>query len=384
MSTFPFIDLNPNVSSAARTNQLDVESIQEAVEATDSAEMDIEVAREYIRNSGLSPKSIENSQKELYRFLAWCRKESKKTLSQLNLGDLNAYKEFLQNPPPHWISKTKWPRNDPRYRPLTNALSDASLGQAIIAVKALLAFAEQTGYLKNNPAALLRHVRLPAWSGVTRYLTPGAVALAIETVSRRPSRPAQFLRRRERDRFLLLAYVHTGARLNEIVGATMGAIYFERHAHWWFDLAGRGKKPRRVPVPDDVIDAFRRYREAFGLSSYPERGDPMPLVLSSRKRVTTSVTDEAASEAIKGIFSEAADVAAQAGNVDTADLLRQASAHWLRHSMLVKHVNNGVQLKTLQETAGHVSLQTTASYLLKTDNERHAEIIASTMNKEQR
>ena len=41
------------------------------------------------------------------------------------------------------------------------------------------------------------------------------------------------------------------------------------------------------------------------------------------------------------------------------------------------HANNGVQLKTLQETAGHASIATTAAYLHKTDNERHDEILAS-------
>jgi site-specific recombinase XerD len=57
--------------------------------------------------------------------------------------------------------------------------------------------------------------------------------------------------------------------------------------------------------------------------------------------------------------------------------LRQASAHWLRHSMLTNHANNGVQLKTLQDTAGHANIATTAAYLHKTDNERYDEIIAS-------
>jgi site-specific recombinase XerD len=57
--------------------------------------------------------------------------------------------------------------------------------------------------------------------------------------------------------------------------------------------------------------------------------------------------------------------------------LRQASAHWLRHSMLTNHANNGVQLKTLQETAGHASIATTAAYLHKTDNQRHDELLAS-------
>jgi integrase/recombinase XerD len=65
------------------------------------------------------------------------------------------------------------------------------------------------------------------------------------------------------------------------------------------------------------------------------------------------------------------------GDLDSAAALRQASAHWLRHSMLTNHANNGVQLKTLQDTAGHASIVTTAAYLHKSDLERHDEIMAS-------
>jgi site-specific recombinase XerD len=45
--------------------------------------------------------------------------------------------------------------------------------------------------------------------------------------------------------------------------------------------------------------------------------------------------------------------------------------------MLTNHANNGVQLKTLQDTAGHASIATTAAYLHKTDNERYDEIVGS-------
>ena len=63
------------------------------------------------------------------------------------------------------------------------------------------------------------------------------------------------------------------------------------------------------------------------------------------------------------------------GDGDSAAMLRQASPHWLRHSMLTNHANSGVQLKTLQDTAGHANIATTAGYLHKTDRERHDEIL---------
>jgi len=383
MTTFFPIDLEPRQSGApdAPSGRLDVKMFRVADDPITEAQNDAEIAREFIGNGELRPKSIANSQKELFRFLTWCREEAKKTLSQLNVADLNAYKEFLRNPPPDWISSTKWPRSDPRYRPFSGPLSDPSRRQAMIAVKGLLAFAEQTGYLRRNPAALVRNVRTPIASRVTRYLTQEAIALALDTVSKRvPDSPAA-LRRRERDRFLLIAFAHTGARLNEIVSANMGAVYTEGNGRWWIDVLGKGNKPRRLPVPEEMLDAYRQYRVAFGLPDHAARADRMPLVLSSRSKAVTRLTDEAASEAIKGVFAEAAEAAARAGNADIAASLRHASAHWLRHSMLTNHANNGVQLKTLQDTAGHANIATTAGYLHKTDNERHDEIIASSGGK---
>jgi integrase/recombinase XerD len=387
MPQFIPIDLGPSapeeISAQVRgaSGRMHVKMYRLADDAITQASTDIELAREFIAHGELSAKSIQNSQKELYRFLTWCREEAKKTLSQLSVADLNAYKEFLKAPPPEWVSTTKWPRSDPRYRPFTGPLSDASRRQAMIAVKGLMGFAEQTGYLRRNPGALVRNVRAASSSRITRYLTQGTIALALETVSQRPAGTPAAFRRRARDRFLLVAFAHTGARLNEIVSAAMGSIYTEGNGRWWLDVIGKGNKPRRLPVPPDMLEAYQAYRQAFELLPQTSRTDRTPLVLSSRSRELARITDEAASEAIKGIFTDAARAADAQGDVDTAASLRHASAHWLRHSMLTNHANNGVQLKTLQDTAGHANIATTAAYLHKTDNERHDEIIRSANGK---
>jgi integrase/recombinase XerD len=380
MPNFTPIDLGPTLPEEITTgasSRLHVKMYRQLDDAITEATTDIELAREFIAHGELSAKSIQNTQKELFRFLTWCREQAGKTLVQLNVADLNAYKEFLKDPPPDWVSTTKWPRTDPRYRPFTGPLSDASRRQALIAVKGLMGFAEQTGYVRRNPGALVRNVRTPTASRITRYLTQSAIGLALDTVATRLADTPAAMKRRARDRFLLLAYAHTGARLNEIVGASMGSIYTEGNDRWWLDVVGKGNKPRRLPVPPDMLDAFRAYREAFELPPLASRTDRTPLVLSSRSRALARITDEAAAEAIKAIFADAATVAATRGDADTAATLRQASAHWLRHSMLTNHANNGVQLKTLQDTAGHANIATTAAYLHKTDNERYDEIIAS-------
>lgn len=381
MPNFPPIDLDPlpdeGLDKAAATRRNGGLGAHFHDEPVTDARSDAELAREYISHGELSAKSIANLQKELYRFLTWCREEAKKSFQQLNVGDLNAYKEFLKQPPAAWISTTKWPRSDPRYRPFSGPLSDPSRRQAMIAVKGVLTYAEQTGYLRRNPARLVRNVRAPHASRITRYLSPQAIALALETAGRRPVDTEAALRQRERDRFLLVAFAQTGARLNEIVGAHMGAIYSEGDGRWWLDVMGKGAKPRRLPVPPAMLAAYRDYRRAFGLPEHTGRADRMPLVLSSRNKEFVRVTDEAASEALKAVFLAAADEAASLGDGDSASALRQASTHWLRHSMLTNHANNGVQLKTLQDTAGHANIATTAAYLHKQDHERHDEIVGA-------
>lgn len=381
MPNFPPIDLDPlpdeGLDKAAATRRNGGLGAHFHDEPVTDARSDAELAREYISHGELSAKSIANLQKELYRFLTWCREEAKKSFQQLNVGDLNAYKEFLKQPPAAWISTTKWPRSDPRYRPFSGPLSDPSRRQAMIAVKGVLTYAEQTGYLRRNPARLVRNVRAPHASRITRYLSPQAIALALETAGRRPADTEAALRQRERDRFLLVAFAQTGARLNEIVGAHMGAIYSEGDGRWWLDVMGKGAKPRRLPVPPAMLAAYRDYRRAFGLPEHTGRADRMPLVLSSRNKEFVRVTDEAASEALKAVFLAAADEAASLGDGDSASALRQASTHWLRHSMLTNHANNGVQLKTLQDTAGHANIATTAAYLHKQDHERHDEIVGA-------
>ena len=88
------------------------------------------------------------------------------------------------------------------------------------------------------------------------------------------------------------------------------------------------------------------------------------------------MSDEAASKALKNLFAAAVGLADAEGDAHSAAALRDASAHWLWHTMLTTHANNGVALKTLQHTAGHASMSTTATYLHKSDRERHDELMA--------
>jgi site-specific recombinase XerD len=382
MPTFNEIDLEPlpkPPSGAAARAIVNAKLLDEDEHGPlVNAQTDSEIARAFLYHADLAPTTLKCMKTELGRFLLWCKTHNR-TLRELRVEDLTAYKEWLRDPQPahQWISPTRWPRNDPRWRPFSGPLSEPSVRQAFRVVKALMNFAANAGYLRRNAGSLVKNIRTPKEARVTRYLSVPAVGYIYAALDAFPARTPAAAKAKARERFLFVSYMTTGARLSEIVAATMGAIYTEDDGRCWLDVVGKGSKPRRLPVSSEMMAAFRDYRAAYGLLPHATRDDATPLVLNTRGRELLSVTDEAAANAIKSLFAAAAALAEGDGDRDSAGALRNASAHWLRHTMLTKHANNGVALKTLQDTAGHASLATTATYLHKSDKERHDEIMAS-------
>src|SRR5690349_1349661 len=89
MTKFLPIDLTPpppETGEGTPSGRLDVKMFRVADDPITEAQTDVEIAREFIANGELSAKSIANTEKELYRFLTWCREEAKKALAQLSVA----------------------------------------------------------------------------------------------------------------------------------------------------------------------------------------------------------------------------------------------------------------------------------------------------------
>jgi integrase/recombinase XerD len=278
-------------------------------------------------------------------------------------------------------SSTRWPRADPRWRPFSGPLSAPSVRQAFRVAKALLTFATNAGYLRRNAGSLVKNIKTVRAARVTRYLSPSALSYVYAAIDALPATTPASIKARARERFLLIGFITTGARLSEMTAAKMGAIYTEGDGRWWLDVIGKGSKPRRLPVSTQLLATFEDYRCAFGLPAQTSRYDATPLVLNTRGDQLCAVTDQAAANAVKRLFRAAAVLAQANGDLDAALPLRNSLPHWLRHTMLTNHANNHVALKTLQDTAGHASISTTATYLHRSDNERHDELMAPLENR---
>jgi integrase len=337
-------------------------------------------------NGSESRKSAEGrllAIREAERLLLWAVVELSKPHSSLTHEDLLLFKAFLSDPQPtcRWVSANGDPRGDERWRPFNGPLSLASQRQALIILNAMFRWLVNAGYLRDNPMALLRQCAKRSAPRITRYLSVSLWDEVKEFVQQLPQETEAQRLYYARCRWLTTFFYLQGMRISEVAGGQMGD-FFRRlgqdgHDQWWLETLGKGDKERIVPVSLELMQELRNYRVANGLAALPGRCDETPLIvpLKGRKRC---LSRSAVHDAIKAVFGCAALWLQSRGpqSADRADELERASAHWLRHTAGSHQADGGVDLRTIRDNLGHVSLNTTSMYLHTEDDSRHRETVS--------
>ncbi|MBB4519645.1 site-specific recombinase XerD [Paraburkholderia fungorum] len=158
----------------------------------------------------------------------------------------------------------------------------------------------------------------------------------------------------------------------------MGCFFCRRdadgHERWWLEVLGKGDKEGLVPASAEMIVELGRYRRDRGPSALPARHEDTPPVLPLGKSMKP-LTHAALHTIVKGIFAGPAGHLRLRGDrfARQADLLEQASAHWLRHTAGSHMADGGADLRTVRDNLRHASLTSTNPYLHTPDEERHRE-----------
>lgn len=349
-----------------------------------SATNDLDAIRAWLSNYADTRTTFDNYRKEAERLLLWAVVQLGKPLSSLTHEDLLMFKAFLVDPQPanRWVSATggKYPRGDERWRPFNGPLSPASQRQALIILNAMFTWLVNAGYLRGNPMALLRQRAKRSAPRVTRYLSTSLwddVKLFVEQLPRETDAERAYY---TRSRWLTTLFYLQGMRISEVAGGTMGdfsrRLSVDGKDQWWLETLGKGNKERIVPASPELIQEMRLYRTANGLPALPTRAEETPLVIPFKGR-HRCLSRSAVHDAIKSIFGNAAVWLRSRGPEfsDRADELERASAHWLRHTAGSHQADEGVDLRTIRDNLGHVSLNTTSLYLHTEDDERHRETV---------
>lgn len=167
----------------------------------------------------------------------------------------------------------------------------------------------------------------------------------------------------QRLRFVLDYAYATGLRASELVGAALGQIESDAHGDHWLHLVGKGSKAGKVALPPLARSALDRSLVQHGLPTTPARWDPKTSLIGSLEQDTTAgITATRLWSVMRRFFTDAANVI-QDHSPTTAETLRRASPHWMRHTHATHALARGAELTTVRDNLRHASLSTTPIYL---------------------
>lgn len=142
----------------------------------------------------------------------------------------------------------------------------------------------------------------------------------------------------QRDRALFTLLYGCGLRIDEALSLDIK----DAPRDGYIRVIGKGRKERQVPVLKIVTDSISAYRAMCPFAETPER----PLFMGERgKRLRQQIAQKALRE-LRMVMG----------------LPETATPHALRHSFATHLLQNGANLREIQELLGHASLSTTQRY----------------------
>jgi integrase/recombinase XerD len=212
-------------------------------------------------------------------------------------------------------------------------LSTESLYLQIAALRAFFNFAEAEKLLPGNAAENLSMPR--RWKRLPKSLSNAEIERLL--IPETPATPSSLC-----DQAVLeLAYA-SGLRVAELRGARLEHLHLEAG---FLTVIGKGNKERVVPVGRKAIEAIQRYLEA-GRPKLLTPKSPANLFLNRRGRPFAATTMW---NRIKR-------------RVRRAEIGRNVTPHTLRHSFATHLLENGADLRVIQELLGHANISTTEVY----------------------
>jgi integrase/recombinase XerC len=226
-------------------------------------------------------------------------------------------------------------------RLMADGLSKPSIARALASLRSFYKWMGREGLVDHNPAALVSTPKLP--KKLPRVPTMEQVnGLLDSKFPENAAFPA-------RDRVIFELLYGCGLRNSELVGIKLEDIGWSNEV---VRVRGKGKKERLAPLGDAVAGAIREY--------FPER----QRVLDSRKLSTPALLINLRGGALttRSVGRIVKAIAVAKG------LSPDVHPHTLRHAFGTHMLEEGADLRAIQELLGHERLSTTQRYTQLTSN----------------
>lgn len=248
--------------------------------------------------------------------------------------DLQLFTNFL-------LSKNISDLNDVRPDTITSfiisekqrRLSVNSITRALVSVRMLYRFLVSEGKLGKNPLTSIDSPKL--WKRLP-------VVVPAHKIDNLLSVPDVTTKLGVRNRALLELLYATGARVSEAAVVQMDWINFE---YGYVKCRGKGSKERIVPLGTKAIQAIQNYLKIARPEIKNSRHSPYLFLSKTGKPLRR-----------ENIWKIVRDCALKAG------IHERISPHKLRHSFATHLLENGADIRSVQEMLGHVNISTTQIY----------------------
>ena len=214
----------------------------------------------------------------------------------------------------------------------TTALSKRSQARVLSSLHSFYKWMIMEGEMTDNPSDAIEAPKLG------KYLP---AVLSVEEVDRLIAAVDLDSAFGKRDRAMLETLYGLGLRVSELVSLRISSIWTEQG---FVSVIGKGDKQRLVPLGGMARDAIRDYLEVRGPAADRESSDILFL-----NRFGHALTRVAVFKMIKAYAMK-------------AGISKEISPHTLRHSFATHLIENGADLRAVQEMLGHESILTTEIY----------------------
>jgi integrase/recombinase XerC len=226
-------------------------------------------------------------------------------------------------------------------------LSNASTARALAAIRSWFKWLARTGFIEQNAAALVSTPRLP--KHLPRVPSIEQLNRVVDSVrDDAASWPA-------RDKAILEMLYGCGIRNAELTGLNIDDIHWANEA---ILVRGKGQKQRYVPLGDAAADALRAYlteRSARLAAAGGEQPFKTPALFVSLqlRGLTKGGQARLTTRSVGRIVKRIAILRGLSSDVHP---------HTLRHAFGTHLLEEGADLRAIQELLGHERLSTTQRY----------------------
>ena len=268
----------------------------------------------YLRiERGLSLNSIENYSYDIVKLIHYLE-EAKIKISPLQISE-ERIQDFI-----YQVSKT---------------MSARSQSRIISGLRSFFDYLVFEDYRKDNPLELIESPKIGRKLPDT--LSTEEIDRLIESIDL--SHPQG-----ERNRCILETLYSCGLRVSELITLKLSDLYFDEG---FIRVVGKGDKQRLVPISPLTVKYINLYIDQIRVHLPIQKGFEDTLFLNRRGKQLTRAM----------IFTIVKQTAVKAG------VKKKISPHTFRHSFATHLLENGADLRSIQQMLGHESIITTEIYM---------------------